>query len=300
MQRRSLLGAGLVAAAWTAHGQSAVRHLDAGGAHVDVQFDDGFDAALVRDAMAWVQRAADAVTRWLGRMPLSSFEVLLQAVDGSDVKGGTAFPEPAPYLRLRLGRETRAAQFADDWILVHEMLHLAVPQLARPHRWLHEGIATYGEGATRVLSGLNPAARWWGELVRGLPKGQPQAGDQGLDRTPTWGRTYWGGALFCLQADVQMRQTNHARQGLREALQGLMAVGGSYAVAWPVERVLAAADAAVDGKVLASLYARLRHDPAPADLETLWRDLGVQGNGNAPATLNDDAPLAAVRRAIAV
>jgi hypothetical protein len=299
LQRRALLCAGLLPAARAAHAQSAIRIVEAGGARIEVQFDDGFDAALVRIALAWVQRSAEAVALWLGRMPLPAFELLLQAVDGAGVKGGTAFPEPAPYLRLRLGRDTRAAHFTDDWVLVHEMLHLAVPQLPRPQRWLHEGIATYGEGATRVLAGLNPAARWWGALARGLRHGQPQPGDQGLDRTPTWGRTYWGGALFCLLADVQMRRADGARRGLREALHGLVAAGGSHAQVWPVERVLGAADAAVGQSVLSSLYARMRHDPAPVELDALWRDLGVQGNGNAAATLHDDAPLAAIRRAIA-
>jgi hypothetical protein len=299
VQRRLLLGAGLVSATWAAGSQSATHTVEAGGARIEVQFDDGFEAALVRDALTWVQRGADAVTRYLGRMPLAQFEILLRALPGAGVKAGAAFPEPAPYLRLRLGVDTRNAQFADDWILVHEMLHLAVPQLARPQRWLHEGIATYAEGAARVLAGINPAARWWGELVRGLPQGQPQEGDRGLDRTPTWGRTYWGGTLFCLLADVQMRRASNTRQGLREALQGLLAAGGSYAVAWPVERVLAAADAAVGQATLSQLYARMRHEPAPVDLDALWRELGVRGGNDAPARLTDDAPLAAVRRAIA-
>ncbi len=284
---------------WASRSQSAEHLIESGGARIDVQFDEGFEAATVRDALTWVQRGADAVTRYLGRMPLAQFAILLQAVDGDGVKGGTAFPKPAPNLRLRLGRNTRIAQFADDWILVHEMLHLAIPQVASAHRWLHEGIATYAEGAARVLAGINPAANWWGELVQGLPLGQPQAGDRGLDRTPTWGRTYWGGALFCLLADVQMRRQNEARRGMREALQGLLAAGGNYAVAWPIEWILAAADAAVGQTTLSQLYERMRHEPAAVDLNALWRELGVQSRRGAPAQLADDAPLAAIRRAIA-
>ena len=299
MQRRTLLGAGLLGTAWAARGQSAEHVIEAGGARIEVQFDDGFDPATLRDALSWVQRGADVVALYLGRLPLAQFEILVQAVDGAGVKGGTAFPESAPYLRLRLGRQTRQAQLADDWILVHEMLHLAVPQLARPHRWLHEGIATYAEGAARVLAGINPAANWWGELVKGLPQGQPQAGDRGLDHTPTWGRTYWGGALFCLLADVQMRRAGDPRRGLREALQGLLAAGGSYAVAWPVERVLATADAAVGTHALGDLYGDMKDRPHAVDLAALWRELGVRAGAAGAPTLDDDAPLAAVRRAIA-
>ena len=37
--------------------------------------------------------------------------------------------------------------------------------------------------------------------------------------------------------------------------------------------------------------------PMQVDLEALWRDLGVERNG-LRAALNDEAPLAAIRRAI--
>ena len=299
MKRRPLLGACLLGLVAAARGQAATQVLQFGTSRIELRFDDGFDSGLIEDALVWVHRAANTVVRYLGRLPLARFEIMLQALDGAGVKGGTAYPEPEPHLRIRLGRETRRAQFADDWILVHEMLHLGVPQLARPHRWLHEGIATYAEGAARVLAGTNPAARWWDELVRGLPQGQPQAGDRGLDHTPSWGRTYWGGALFCLLADVQMRQASSARLGLREALQGLLAAGASYAEAWPVERVLAVADAAVGQTTLTRLYTRMKDQPAAVDLDALWRELGVHKATAGGPRLDDGAPLAVVRRAIA-
>jgi hypothetical protein len=276
-----------------------MRLLQVGGSQVEVHFDDGFEADVVKAAMSWIRRSTNAVALYLGRLPLAQFEILILPVPGAGIKGGTAFAEPSPFLRIRVGRDTRHAQFDDDWILVHEMLHLAIPQVAQPHNWLHEGIATYAEGAARVLAGDKPAARWWGELMRGLPQGLPKAGDRGLDHTPTWGRTYWGGALFCLLADVQMRRSGDTRRGLREALQGLLAAGGSYAVEWPIERVLAAADASIGQSALTQLYARMKDRPEAVDLEALWRDLGVRRAPGAWPTLADDAPLSAVRRAIA-
>ena len=307
MQRRPLLGLAALGLALPAQSQapsqaetpSLVHLLQLGAERIELRYDASLEPAQVQDALAWVQRAAGAVVLYLGRLPLARFQIQMQAVSGAGVRGGTAFPEPQPHIRIRVGRDTRRAQFDNDWILVHEMLHLAIPQLARRHRWLHEGIATYAEGAARVLAGMNPAARWWGELLGGLPRGLPQPGDQGLDRTPTWGRTYWGGTLFCLLADVQMRRTGDARQGLREAMQGLMAAGGNYAMAWPIDRVLAVADAAVGQTTLTQLYLRMKDQPEEVDLDALWRELGVRGAGEGLATLQDDAPLSAVRRAIA-
>ena len=70
---------------------------------------------------------------------------------------------------------------------------------------MEEGLATYIEPIARVQAGELPAKQIWRDMLDGMPKGEPQPGDKGLDRTHTWGRTYWGGALFCLVADVQIR-----------------------------------------------------------------------------------------------
>ena len=66
----------------------------------------------------------------------------------------------------------------------------------------------------------------WRELVDGLPKGLPAPGDRGLDNTHTWGRTYWGGALFCLMADIEIHQRTNNRYGLQDALRGGVRAGG--------------------------------------------------------------------------
>ena len=85
--------------------------------------------------------------------------------------------------------------------MVHEMVHLAFPRVAKQHHWIEEGLATYIEPWARLGIGQLTEETVWKDLVEGLPKGLPGPEDKGLDRTPTWGRTYWGGALFCLLAD---------------------------------------------------------------------------------------------------
>ncbi|MBX9641352.1 MAG: hypothetical protein K2X97_16950, partial [Mycobacteriaceae bacterium] len=189
--------------------------------------------------------------------------------------------------------ETTEAQFTDDWVLVHEMVHLAIPLVPRSQNWLHEGIATYVESVARGRVGLVAPATVWRGWASDMPQGQPQAGDAGLDHTPTWGRTYWGGAMFCLMADVELLKRSAQRTGLQQALQGVLAAGGHYGVSWSVDRILSTADAAVGLTTLTDLYRRMKDSPEPVDLDGLWRSLGVTRS-----TLNDDAPLAGVRRAI--
>lgn len=260
---------------------------------IELQFDAAIAPALRAHVAQAVQRAAAAVRGYLGRFPIAEFELQVEGVAGRGVRGGTTFGEPAPWIRIRLGRDTTMADFDDDWVLVHEMIHLAVPRVPRHQRWLHEGIATYVEAVARARIGWVEPAEVWREWMRGMPQGLPQAGDAGLDHTPTWGRTYWGGALFCLLADVQLLQRSDGRQGLQQALQGLLAVGGDYRQTWDASRILGAADAAVGSAVLEELYEAHRATVVHTDLPALWHALGVTSSG-----LDDSAPLAPCRRAI--
>jgi len=260
---------------------------------IELQFTPNFDAAQRERATAWVARSADVVTRYFGRFPVPQLELLLQGTGGNGVRSGATFGEPMLHVRVKVGRETTADQYRADWVLVHEMVHLAVPRVPREHAWLHEGIATYVESLARARAGLIDAQVVWRGWVKQMPLGQPRQGDRGLDHTHTWGRTYWGGAMFCLLSDVRMRQRGSLARGLQQALQGVLAAGGDYRVAWPVERILTTADAALALTTMSQLYRELKDSPSSIDLGALWRELGVDGE-----TLRDDAPLAAVRRAI--
>lgn len=291
MKRRTLLLAALAGAGPAAAGEAA--QIEVGGARLRLDADDTLAPATRGALPGWVATSARAVAGYFGRFPLAAIEITVTAADAPGVRHGGTRPGPPPSLHVAIGRATSAAQMRDDWVLVHEMVHLAVPQLKRAHNWLHEGIATYVEGVARARAGLITPRRLWIELAQQLPQGLPRPGEGGLDDTPTWARTYWGGALFCLLADVRMRQRSANRAGLQQALQGVLAAGGSYAVAWPVTRVLDAADAALGQTTLAELYAQMKDQALAVDLAALWRELGVAGT-----TLRDDAPLAALRRAI--
>ena len=270
-----------------------MRLLDVSGATLELQFAPGLDAATRADATTWVKRCAAAVAAFFGRFPLPQVELLVVPEAGSGVLSGKSYAEPAPLLRLRVGRTTSAAQFASDWILVHEMVHLAVPRLPVAQQWLHEGIATYVEALARGRAGLVSADQVWLAWRRQMPQGQPRPGDAGLDHTPTWARTYWGGASFCLIADVRSRQRGTPGRGLQQALQGVLQAGGDLRVAWPATRVLGVADAALGQTTFTELYDEMKNRAVSTDLDSLWRSLGVSASG-----LRDDAPLAPIRRAI--
>ena len=271
--------------------------LEVGGGHVDVAFAPGAGQPPRKRALRWVFAAAQAVAVYYGRLPVGRVRVLVTPEAGSRIGNATTFGYRGAAIQVSVGSETAERDFAKDWVLTHEMVHLALPDLPDEHDWLSEGLATYVEPIGRAQAGQVPAEKIWSDLVWGLPKGLPQAGDRGLDHTPTWGRTYWGGALFCLLADIEIRKRSANRKGLQDALRAIVAAGGNVEARWPIERVLETGDRGTGLSVLQELYARMKSAPVSVDLADLWRKLGVRGEGDR-LVLDDSAPLAAVRRAI--
>ena len=271
-----------------------------GGGVLDIEFDSAPSPALRNVAVDWITLAAHAVTIYYGQFPVQHVTIRLHIAGGKGVSNGHAFGDGDPRIEMSIGRDTTKQDISDggqDWLMTHEMVHLALPSVEEEHHWIEEGLATYVEPVARVRSGELKAQQVWGDMMRGMPKGQPHSDDQGLDRTPTWGRTYWGGATFCLVADVKIREATHNRAGLETALRGIIHAGGNLAVDWPLIRVLDEGDKAVGVTVLRPLYEKMKYDTNPVDLDALWSQLGVEKRDGI-VILHDVAPLADVRKAI--
>ena len=247
--------------------------------------------------LSWVERAALSVWTYYDRFPVASVRVLIVPVEGEGVRNGTTWGYGGAAIRMLLGQSAHLDDLDHDWKMTHEMVHLALPDLSRRHTWLAEGLAVYIEPVARVQAGYLDARTIWADMMRDMPRGLPVAGGGGLDNTFTWETIYWGGALFCLLADVGYRRATGNRRGLQDAMRGILAAGGNHEVEWPIGRVLDLADQTAGAVVMRPLYETMRTEPVMTFLPGLWRDLGLQARPEGLA-LDDDAPLAPIRRAI--
>jgi len=278
------------------------RTIQAGGARIQVDFSPGTLDLPASAIVDWVQRAARAVTVYYGRFPVPRERILVVFVpDRRGVFGGTTWGGvdgfPA-FTQIHIGQHTTQKQLIADWTMTHEMVHTAFPTQRDSHHWIEEGLATYVEPVARVQAGFLTAAKIWGDMVRDMPKGDPQPGDMGLDRTPTWGRTYWGGAQFCLLADVTIRKKTGNRKGLQDALRSIVHSGGTIDTNWPLTKALAVGEEATGTTVLTDQYNRMKDTPVRVDLKTLWQELGVDRGADGSVLFNSAAPYASIRRAI--
>jgi hypothetical protein len=271
--------------------------IEVGEATLDVSFDsDQFD--LDRAALLdWVTQSARAATAYFGRFPVTHARIRILFSPRGRISNGVSFGEPGARCRISVGQHATLADLREDWELTHEMIHFGFPSVADRHIWMEEGIATYVEPIARAQVGHLTAEQVWGGMVDGMPQGLPAPGDQGLDHTHTWGRTYWGGAIFCLLSDIEIRKRTGNAQSLQDALRAINRAGGTIEAHWPLDRVIEVGDKATQGKTLMELHNRMASKPSAVDLSDLWKQLGVVRH-NHHVTFDNRAPLASIRASI--
>lgn len=295
MKRRGFLTGMTFLMSTTARASEFEMQFGSARATVEIEGESGADfSGLVR---RWLGRSAEAVQSYYGRFPVPEVYIHIVVSEGAGVRGGQTFSGELPLIRIRVGRNSSEADLLQkDWVMVHEMVHLAFPWMNLRNNWMAEGLAVYVESIARVHAGHLTPARIWGDFMRMMPRGLPAPGDGGFDVTVNWGRTYWGGAIYCLMADVAIRQQTENRLGLLHALRAINA-GRDFRREWDFMETLEVGDAATATNVLITQYQAMRLEAVSPNLDALWSDLGLRVDGDT-VEFDDDAPLAAIRRAI--
>ena len=291
-----LLGV-LTGAAYPVCAQQNSTIIDVGGSRLHVVIENSKFRLPQRDIVNWIRRSADIVVNYYARFPTKQAYIGVRAAAGAGVKHGRALRH-GPTVNITMGVESTANDLEVDWILIHELIHLAFPRVPDRHHWIEEGLAVYVESIARANAGTLTPEQVWRGFERGMPHGLPRAGDRGLDFTPTWGRTYWGGALFCLLADIDIRKASGGKMSLRDALRGIVSAGFNMTdQVDSLSTVLKIADAATGTLALTVLYDRMKDSPEAIDLSSLWHQLGIDTQ-HQEIQFNERAPLAALRAAI--
>jgi hypothetical protein len=259
----------------------------------------GHDAFLAR-----LRRTVERIADYDGLFPAPHTLVVVQPTDqrhDSTVRGVTLAGGGGASVLLGVPASASRADLDGDWVMTHELLHVAFPSVGRPHRWMEEGLSTYLEPIIRVRDGTVDATRFWSDLVAGLPQGLAEPGSRGLEHTETWGSTYWGGALYWFEVDLAIRRSSHGQRSLRDALRAIAHAGGFAGQHWPIERVVALGDRGAGSPAMENELAQLGETGTRVDLGSIWAQLGIHERPlrHTPLQLDDDAPEAWLRPRIA-
>jgi hypothetical protein len=295
-QYRAAIGV-LDDASFAAFGPLQVSEIPAGDTTVQLGVAAHGLSLSAAQAQAWISASAGAVASYYeGHLPARRTLILLMQGSGESTRGIT-LGGGGPGVLVRASDRVNPSTTNDDWVVTHELLHANFPDLGPKHSWLSEGLATYVEPIARARVGLVSETKVWRDFVEGMPQGLPQAGDEGLENTRTWGRTYWGGALFCLLADLELREKTGNQRSLDDVLRAIGKTGAADQDFWPIERVLDEAGHATGTQVLRELFDSLAKKPGTVDLAALFARLGVRAEGRS-VVFDERAPLAKLRQSI--
>lgn len=247
---------------------------------------------------SWIEDAAHVTVPLFGRFPVDRSTLFVVPAQGEDeVVFGKVLSLAGASIVLVVGDRMPASARRSDWVLVHELFHLGFPTFRGEGRWLGEGLATYYEPILRARAGWTTEAEVFRQFARNMPRGQPAhiAPNAGLSARDDLDTIYWGGALFCLAADVRIREETRGRKSLDDVLRVALARGGDATRVWSLQEVVALADDVTGTSVVSDMYERYAARGERIDIDALMSSLGVAADGR---DADDSRPLAWVRRSI--
>jgi len=264
-------------------------------AYIDLAiFNGDFDTAH-DDLVEWVRRTVQMTANyWEGFTNRHMLVAMLPSPGRRGVGYGRTVPGGGSTVMVQVGERSNRADLQNDWVLPHEFVHTGMPFLSGNGAWFMEGAATYVEPIVRARAGWKTEAEVWREWVENFPRGL-----SALDSGMVGGSAYWGGALFFLLADIEIRRATSGAKGIEDCFRGARRVGGVMAPTerWSVGEYVERCDMALGAPLMAGIVAQYVGTSHRIDLDGLWRDLGVRFDGTT-ITTDDAAPLAAIRKVI--
>jgi len=169
----------------------------------------------------------DKVREWLvavmqtmrllnGALPRKEIRIELQATRGY---GAVPFArvlrqEPEGVL-FYINPDSPLTSFVSDWTAYHELSHLFIPYPGQADIWFSEGLASYYQNVLQARAGLLTPDAAREKLRAGFERGRNDNGNAELTlrelsavmrEKRAFMRVYWSGALYFLQADLQLRK----------------------------------------------------------------------------------------------
>lgn len=270
----------------------------AGDATIRLVFADGAPGLNKDQLRRWVGQGAEAIQAYFGTFPAKQYGLLVVAQPGRRIGSATSWGHNGAVVRINVGTEVTQTQFDNDWVMTHEMMHSALPFLPYRALWVQEGAATYLEPIARALAGHGPSDAVWKQALDGMPKGLASPSEGGMDGTTRWGRLYWGGATFWLNAEMAIYRATDGAKSLRGALSAIAPhFGGNGTFSQP-EAVMDVGDGHLGQAILRPLYDSYSGEHVDPQLRQRFADLGVAMGPDEELRYDDRAALAQLRRNI--
>ncbi len=174
--------------------------------------DETFGAALAR--------AEGGVSNFYGRVAAPALSVFAVSTPRArDIVFGKVRAMAGASVSYFVGERFENAK--NDWVMVHELLHLGFPTLFDA-RWFSEGIATVYEPLVRYRLGDLDEATVWQGFAKNLPRGLPALTHAGaMLESADIDAMYWGSSTLLFEWEHALRAATAQKMGVEQALATL-------------------------------------------------------------------------------
>ena len=243
---------------------------------------------------AWVSAVAESNRRFWAQSPAKGGLIILIPSPRGGVPFGRVLSLGGAVVTVLVGQQATDQDLYDDWVLVHEFIHLGSPLMRDTGAWLNEGMATFYEPILRARAGWKSEDDVWREWASQMPRGMPAITGIGLENAGRGG-IYWGGALFVLMAEIESLTASGGKTGFSDCLRTVLAEGGDVTVKWPTMKLIDRCDAMLGKPAIAELAKQHIEQGTAMDLDHLWRRLGISLAEGGAVRYDDSAELAWLR-----
>ncbi len=257
----------------------------------------------------WAAAQARNVSLAYGWFPNPEPHVVVIPVGGGRHGSATAVPfgrvirDGGESVELFVNQHAPREQLYDDWTATHEFSHFMLPYVSWRQRWISEGFAQYYQNVLLARSGQYEVKRAWQKLYEGFERGRrarpeltPNEAAEQRPRGATM-KIYWTGAALALEADVELRRRSGGALSLDALLERLAACCLPSARTWRGRELFTKLDEFAGEPVLVPLYDKYANVAGFPDYTGTFAKLGIEIR-DGRVTLDDGAPLAAVRKSI--
>lgn len=253
----------------------------------------------------WIESMAKSVAQVGGDFPLKDIQVLviLMHGQGGAVPWGQVNRAGGQGVLFVVNANQAEDELFADWTAAHEFSHLLTPYTPND-RWLSEGFASYHQNISRLRAGLLDEHTAWSKLVAGFDRGQKSAAESNAPPLKQSSRRhnmqmYWGGAVIALKADVALQQATEGQMSLSQALAGLQDCCLGTGRGWSAQQLFTELDRISQTQVFTTLYQQEVLRTAYPEYANLLKTLGIKKSYYGELLLNDEAPMADIRKRIA-
>ena len=176
----------------------------------------------------WLSALDPAISTLHGAWPRPQIRIEFVPIDAVSRASSNTSISPVPFARvIRLRPEgilfyvdpnRSLDEFVADWTAYHELSHLFIPFPGQADIWFSEGIASYYQNILQMRSGALSPEQARERLRAGFERGAKNNQDADLTLGQLSGdmfergafmRVYWTGALYFLEADIELRSRSN-------------------------------------------------------------------------------------------